>query len=188
MRTIFVQLNWKSVCVFPPRSLILTISLPFTAGRPSSTKDGHEVRTCKIADKTGSVNISVWDQPGMYLQGGDICKLTKGYRHFWHFAPKQRSSSNRILIWFLFSIASYTSVWKGALTVYTGKVGEITKVGEFMMLFSELPNMSEVVMPDPSQQKMVTYPSLVICRLFGILSHLSPCLNSRFCQSALQSD
>lgn len=47
-------------------------------GRPSSTKDGHEVRTCKIADKTGSVNISVWDQPGMYLQGGDICKLTKG--------------------------------------------------------------------------------------------------------------
>ena len=48
-------------------------------------------------------------------------------------------------------------MWKGALTVYTGKVGEITKVGEFMMLFSELPNMSEVVIADPSQQKMVTY-------------------------------
>ena len=48
-------------------------------------------------------------------------------------------------------------MWKGALTVYTGKVGEITKVGEFTMVFSEVPNMSLVSndLNDPNQQKMV---------------------------------
>lgn len=66
------------------------------------------------------------------------------------------SLSNLDFLFFLLP-NSYTSVWKGALTVYTGKVGEITKVGEFMMLFSEVPNMSEVAIPEPSQQKMVTY-------------------------------
>lgn len=49
-------------------------------------------------------------------------------------------------------------MWKGALTVYTGKVGEITKVGEFTMIFSELPNMS---LPNEAlidqNQKMVQY-------------------------------
>lgn len=49
-------------------------------------------------------------------------------------------------LWWIFAYSlvfhSYTSIWKGALTVYTGKVGEITKVGEFTMIFSEMPNMS----------------------------------------------
>lgn len=48
------------------------------SGRPSMTKDGHEVRTCKVADKTGSINLSVWDEPGTHIQPGDICRLTKG--------------------------------------------------------------------------------------------------------------
>lgn len=47
-------------------------------GRPNITKEGHEVRTCKVADKSGSVNVSFWDEPGQLLQSGDICKLTKG--------------------------------------------------------------------------------------------------------------
>lgn len=41
------------------------------------TKDGHEVRTCKVADKTGCINLSVWDEPGTHIQPGDICRLTK---------------------------------------------------------------------------------------------------------------
>ena len=84
-------------------------------GKASLTKEGHEVRTCKVADKTGSVNLSVWDEAGACLQPGDICRLTKGY----------------------------ASLWKACLTVYTGRGGEIEKVGEFCMLFSEVPNMSE---------------------------------------------
>ena len=50
----------------------------FFAGKPTHTKDGHEVRSCKVADKSGSVNVSVWDEAGGLLQTGDICKLTKG--------------------------------------------------------------------------------------------------------------
>lgn len=84
-------------------------------GKPTHTKDGHDVRSCKIADKTGSVNISIWDEVGNVLQTGDICKLTKGY----------------------------ASMWKGCLTLYTGKGGDVHKVGEFCMQFSEVPNMSE---------------------------------------------
>ncbi|KAG1714935.1 SOSS complex subunit B1 [Nymphon striatum] len=84
-------------------------------GRVNTTKEGHEVRTCKIADRTGSINLSLWDEPGNYLQTGDICRLTKGY----------------------------ASIWKTCLTLYCGKGGEIMKVGEFCLTFTEIPNLSE---------------------------------------------
>lgn len=48
------------------------------AGRVTKTKDGHEVRSCKVADKTGSITISVWDEIGSLIQPGDIIRLTKG--------------------------------------------------------------------------------------------------------------
>ncbi|NWH67819.1 SOSB1 protein, partial [Geococcyx californianus] len=82
------------------------------------TKDGHEVRTCKVADKTGSINISVWDDVGNLIQPGDIIRLTKGY----------------------------ASVFKGCLTLYTGRGGDLQKIGEFCMVYSEVPNFSE---PNP---------------------------------------
>jgi len=84
-------------------------------GKPNKTKDGHEVRSCKVADKSGSINISIWDEIGEHLQAGDICRLTKGYANF----------------------------WKSCLTLYTGKGGTVTKIGEFCLQFSETPNMSE---------------------------------------------
>ncbi|XP_053564075.1 SOSS complex subunit B1 isoform X1 [Bombina bombina] len=87
-------------------------------GRVTKTKDGHEVRTCKVADKTGSINISVWDDVGNLIQPGDIIRLTKGY----------------------------ASVFKGCLTLYTGRGGDLQKIGEFCMVYSEVPNFSE---PNP---------------------------------------
>ncbi|UYV80685.1 K02A2.6-like [Cordylochernes scorpioides] len=101
-------------------------------GRPSLTKENHEVRTCKVADRSGSINLSVWDDPGNHLQPGDICKLSKGY----------------------------ASLWKGCLTLYTAKGGEIQKVGEFCMTFMESPNMSD---PNPEviqqlQNKLMSWP------------------------------
>ncbi|KYO33686.1 SOSS complex subunit B2 isoform A [Alligator mississippiensis] len=71
-------------------------------GRVTKTKDGHEVRSCKVADKTGSITISVWDEIGSLIQPGDIIRLTKGY----------------------------ASLWKGCLTLYTGRGGELQKIGE----------------------------------------------------------
>ncbi|KAK6165511.1 hypothetical protein SNE40_022428 [Patella caerulea] len=90
--------------------------------KPTRTKDGHEVRSCKVSDKTGCVNISLWDELGEALQTGDICRLTKGY----------------------------ANVWKGSLTLYSSKFGDIVKLGEFCMQFSETPNMSE---PNPEYLK-----------------------------------
>lgn len=94
-------------------------------GKPNRTKDGHDVRTVKVADKTGSINVSVWDQVGDALVTGDICKFVKGY----------------------------ASLWKGCLTLYTGKNGEIWKIGEFCLQFSEQPNFSE---PNPEYSAMKT--------------------------------
>jgi len=122
-----MDLNLPIIAIRDLKAGLKNLNLHFIVievGRPNSTKDGHEVRTCKIADRTGSVNISVWNEPGQYLQSGDICRLTKGY----------------------------TSMWKGCLTVYTGKVGEIMKIGEFAMIFSELPNMS---LPNEASLAMV---------------------------------
>lgn len=111
----------------PGMKSLNVIFIVLDIGKPTRTKDGHDVRSCKVSDKSGSVNVSVWDEAGCLLQTGDICKLTKGY----------------------------SSLWKGCLTLYTGKNGEITKIGEFTMLFCELPNMSEVNQDfkDPSGQR-----------------------------------
>ncbi|XP_029559425.1 SOSS complex subunit B2 isoform X2 [Salmo trutta] len=87
-------------------------------GRVTKTKDGHEVRSCKVADKSGSIAISVWDELGSLIQPGDIIRLTRGY----------------------------ASMWKGCLTLYTGRGGDLQKIGEFCMVYSEVPNFSE---PNP---------------------------------------
>ncbi|KAJ7999538.1 hypothetical protein DPEC_G00195460 [Dallia pectoralis] len=99
------------------------IFIVLETGRVTKTKDGHEVRTCKVADKTGSISISVWDEVGGLIQTGDIIRLTKGY----------------------------ASVFKGCLTLYTGRGGELSKIGEFCMVYSEVPNFSE---PNPEYSNM----------------------------------
>ncbi|KAL9958920.1 hypothetical protein ACROYT_G035997 [Oculina patagonica] len=84
-------------------------------GKATKTKEAHVVRSCRVADKTGSITVSVWDEVGEILQPGDIIKFVRGY----------------------------SSLWKGSLTLYTGKMGYLEKVGDFCMLFCEQPNMSD---------------------------------------------
>lgn len=96
-------------------------------GRVTKTKDGHEVRSCKVADRTGSITISVWDEIGGLIQTGDIIRLTRGY----------------------------ASMWKGCLTLYTGRGGELQKIGEFCMVYSEVPNFSE---PNPDYRGQQNKP------------------------------
>ncbi|XP_014218756.1 SOSS complex subunit B homolog isoform X2 [Copidosoma floridanum] len=86
---------------------------------PTITKDNREVRTFKVADSTASINVSIWDEPGQLLMPGDIVRLTKGY----------------------------ASVWRQCLTLYSGKNGDIQKIGEFCMVINEQLNMSE---PNPA--------------------------------------
>uniref|UniRef100_A0A4W5JQ23 SOSS complex subunit B2 n=1 Tax=Hucho hucho TaxID=62062 RepID=A0A4W5JQ23_9TELE len=54
-----------------------------------------------------------------------------------------------------FAPASYASLWKGCLTLYTGRGGDLQKIGEFCMVFSEVPNFSE---PNPEVLAQVNRP------------------------------
>jgi len=82
---------------------------------PTITKENREVRTFKVADSTACMNVSIWDEPGQLLMPGDIVRLTKGY----------------------------ASMWRQCLTLYSGKTGDIQKIGEFCMVINEQINMSE---------------------------------------------
>jgi len=82
---------------------------------PTITKENREVRTFKVADSTACMNVSIWDEPGQLLMPGDIVRLTKGY----------------------------ASIWRQCLTLYSGKTGDIQKIGEFCMVINEQINMSE---------------------------------------------
>lgn len=70
----------RGAAAWPRRAPQSAFPLPsfLPAGRVTKTKDGHEVRSCKVADKTGSITISVWDEIGSLIQPGDIIRLTKG--------------------------------------------------------------------------------------------------------------
>uniref|UniRef100_A0A4X2L6I4 Uncharacterized protein n=1 Tax=Vombatus ursinus TaxID=29139 RepID=A0A4X2L6I4_VOMUR len=96
-------------------------------GQVTKTKDGHEVRTCKVADKTGSINRSIQDDVGHLIRLGDIIRLMKGY----------------------------ASVFKGCLMLYTGCGGDMQKIGEFCMFYSEVPNFSEPN-PEYSAQQLLS--------------------------------
>lgn len=82
---------------------------------PTLTKENREVRTFKVADPTGCINASIWDEAGQLLVPGDIVRLTKGY----------------------------VSVWRNCLTLYTSKGGDLQKINEFCMVFNEQLNMSD---------------------------------------------
>ena len=66
---------------------ILYFCLPRIAeiGKPTTTKDGHTIRRVKVADKTGSIDLSVWDEYGAAMQAGDICKIIKGIFQMYSF-------------------------------------------------------------------------------------------------------
>lgn len=88
-------------------------------GNATVTKENKEVRTFKVADQSACINASIWGEPGALLFPGDIVRMTKGY----------------------------AVIWRHCLTLYSGKNGDIHKLGDFCMLFNEQLNMSE---PNPN--------------------------------------
>ncbi|XP_012531166.1 SOSS complex subunit B homolog isoform X2 [Monomorium pharaonis] len=97
---------------------INVVFIVLEVSHPTITKENREVRTFKVADPTACMNVSIWDEPGQLLMPGDIVRLTKGY----------------------------ASVWRQCLTLYSGKNGDIQKIGEFCMVINEQVNMSD---PNP---------------------------------------
>ncbi|XP_012165689.1 SOSS complex subunit B homolog [Bombus affinis] len=109
----------------PGQKNINVVFIVLEVGHPTITKENREVRTFKVADSTACMNVSIWDEPGQLLVPGDIVRLTKGY----------------------------ASVWRQCLTLYSGKNGDIQKIGEFCMVINEQLNMSE---PNPAlAQQMI---------------------------------
>ncbi|KAG8223897.1 hypothetical protein J437_LFUL004733 [Ladona fulva] len=109
----------KIIDIRPGLKNINVVFIILEISPPTVTKENREVRTCKVADHTACINVSLWDEPGQLLAPGDIVRLTKGY----------------------------SAIWRNCLTLYSGKSGDIQKMGEFCMVFTEQPNMSE---PNPS--------------------------------------
>jgi hypothetical protein len=58
--------------------------------------------------------LSLWNEYGAVLREGDILKLS----------------------------GCFTQIWKNSLQIKVGNKGLITKVGEFMMIFNDQPDMS----------------------------------------------
>ena len=87
--------------------------------KPTQTKDGHEVRTVRVADKTGSINLSVWNNYGSLLKEGDILRLS----------------------------GCFTQIWKASLQLKVSAKGSLVKFSDFMMVFNEQPDMS-ILPPD----------------------------------------
>lgn len=95
---------------------VMFIVLEVTA--QTKTKENREVFGFKVADASAMINCSIWDDPGKLLAAGDIVRLMK----------------------------CYASIFRGCLTLYSGKSGEISKIGDFCMVFNESINMSETPM------------------------------------------
>ncbi|GMS96357.1 hypothetical protein PENTCL1PPCAC_18532, partial [Pristionchus entomophagus] len=75
-----------------------------------------EFTTVRVADPTGSINLNFpVAEYGDGVQPGDICKLKNGH----------------------------TTFFRGCLALQCGKNGELFKINEFTMVFSESPNMSD---------------------------------------------
>ncbi|KAI8042828.1 SOSS complex subunit B homolog [Drosophila gunungcola] len=106
---------------------INVIFIVLEVGVATVTKENREVRNFKVGDPTACINVSIWDEPGKLIAPGDIIRLTKGY----------------------------ASIWRHCLTLYSGKNGEVFKIGEFCMIFNESVNMSE---PKRAEQQTSANP------------------------------
>lgn len=102
-------------------------------GSATVTKENRVVRTFKVGDPTACINVSVWDEPGNLLAPGDIVRLTKGY----------------------------ASIWRHCLTLYSGKNGDIIKIGDFCLNFNEHLNMSD---PNMAPMQPGTFPSMPLAQ------------------------
>uniref|UniRef100_A0A5F9CGI0 SOSS complex subunit B2 n=1 Tax=Oryctolagus cuniculus TaxID=9986 RepID=A0A5F9CGI0_RABIT len=91
------------------------IFIVFEIGHMTNNKDSHKVRSWEVAAYRGSITVSVWDEIGGLRYPGTVTQLVRGT----------------------------ASLWKGCLTLYTGRGGELQKIGEFCVVYSELPSFVE---------------------------------------------
>ncbi|CAF1225055.1 unnamed protein product [Adineta ricciae] len=96
------------------RQINLVVIVLRIQANPQKTREGHEIHSFKVADRTGSVTLNVWNTAGQLISPGDILRLQN----------------------------CITQVFKNELCVKPGRSGIITKIDEFTMDFKEDPDMS----------------------------------------------
>lgn len=104
-------------------------------GNPQKTRDGHEIHSFKIADRSGSVTFNVWNKTGELIRPGDILRLqnciSQVFRNELCVKPGRSSLKKRRKVFLDFSSSSFSD-------------GKVTKIGQFMLDFVEEPDMSIV--------------------------------------------
>ncbi|CAL8099987.1 unnamed protein product [Calicophoron daubneyi] len=98
----------------PNMKRVSTIFIVLELGPTTRTKDGNEVRTAKVADRTGTINLSVWNENSSLIAPCDVLQLVQGN----------------------------TTVRGGCLTLNVGRYGQLIKIGEFCFPFVESPDFS----------------------------------------------
>lgn len=101
---------------------------------PQKTREGHEIHSFKVADRTGSVTLNVWNTTGKLISPGDILRLqnciTQVFKN--ELCVKPGRSIRKLIPFFSFYYLKFLIFLDGI----------ITKIGEFMMDFKEEPDMS----------------------------------------------
>ncbi|TGZ58872.1 hypothetical protein CRM22_009397 [Opisthorchis felineus] len=98
----------------PNMKRVNCIFIVLELGAVTRTKDGNEVRTVKVADRTGTINLSVWNENCSLIAPCDVIQLMQGN----------------------------TTVRGGCLTLNVGRYGQLLKMGEFCFPFTETPDHS----------------------------------------------
>ncbi len=62
-------------------------------GSTSHTKDGSVVRKCRVADGSGSILFSLWNEQAAAIEEGDILRLIKGYVTPYYYPAQQLCAS-----------------------------------------------------------------------------------------------
>ncbi|EFP03813.1 hypothetical protein CRE_28736 [Caenorhabditis remanei] len=103
----------------PNMSSFNTTVIVLDPGGHRRTHNGT-ITTMKVADSTGSINVSLMNPEFTEtFRAGDILKFR----------------------------GAHTTIFQGGLTLSVGKNGECKKVSEFMMVFSETPDISQMPLP-----------------------------------------
>uniref|UniRef100_A0A1I7V4P2 OB domain-containing protein n=1 Tax=Caenorhabditis tropicalis TaxID=1561998 RepID=A0A1I7V4P2_9PELO len=103
----------------PNMNSFATTVIVLDPGAHRRTQNGS-ILTMKVADATGSINASIMNPEFTEtFKPGDILKFR----------------------------GAYTSIFQGGLTIGVGKNGECKKMGEFVMVFSETPDISQMPLP-----------------------------------------
>ncbi|CAF0734881.1 unnamed protein product [Didymodactylos carnosus] len=95
--------------------------------QPQKTREGHEVYSLKVADKTGSIYLNVWNTVGKLIRESDILRLTN----------------------------CITQVFKNSLCIKLGRLGSIQRTNDFLMDFSDEPDMSILALSAPEMLKLI---------------------------------